>query len=107
MRTTWEQVVTTAQESSSCAYKRNGDRATLPHDLHLATHSLIQSTREIVLQIANRLEPDRDAQQAFRDPGARAGFGAYPPVRGRGGVCDRGVCVAPGLPDRNHLPGVD
>src|SRR5437870_13553778 len=56
--------------------------------------SLPQPPREIVLQIPHRLEPDGDAQQAFRDPGARPGFRAYPPVGGRGGMRDRGLRVA-------------
>src|SRR6266571_342915 len=78
-----------------------------PSALHFATPSLSQPPREIVLQIPHRLEPDRDAHQTFRDPGARAGFGAYPPVRGGGGMRDGGLGVAQVRRDRDHARRVD
>src|SRR5712672_3667650 len=71
------------------------------------TPSLTQPPRKIVLQIPHRLEPDGDAQQTFRDPGARAGFGAYPPVRGRAGMRNRGLGVAQVRRDRDHPRGID
>src|SRR5438309_11291552 len=68
---------------------------------------LSQPPLEVLLQIPHRLEPDGDAQQALGDPGARARFGAYPPVRRGGGMGDRGLRVAQVRRYRDVASGLD
>ena len=69
--------------------------------------SATQAARQIVLDIDNRLQPDRDADQAIRDARRRACFWRDAPMGGAGRVGDRRLGIAEVGSDRDHPRVVD